>query len=114
MKLPHQPEQQEPLFGLTIGKVFKLISDTNAERHGMLRVIDESFGEAGSEDGYLYPAGYFELFLPNEGNSSSSLTIHLDEYIKGVFHAEAVASDKSVSALVREWLEERLDLPEPV
>ena len=49
LKLPHLPEQQEPLFGLTIGKVYKLISDPIAERHGMLRVIDESFGEAGSE-----------------------------------------------------------------
>ena len=114
LKLPHLPEQQEPLFGLTIGKVYKLISDPIAERHGMLRVIDESFGEAGSEGGYLYPADYFELFLPIEDHSSSSLTIHLDEYIKGVLHAEAVASDKSVSALVRDWLKERLDLPEPV
>ena len=64
--------------------------------------------------GYLYPADYFELFLPIEDHSSSSLTIHLDEYIEGVLHAEAVASDKSVSALVRDWLKERLDLPEPV
>ncbi len=109
---PHQPEQDDPLYGLTIGKVYKAIADPVAEEHGMIRIIDESFGEAGSENGYLYPAEYFEPFLPNEETSRSSLTIHLDEYVKGVLHAEAIAADKSVSALMREWVDERLDLPE--
>lgn len=44
---------------------------------------------------------------------TSSVTIYLDEYLKGVLHAEAVAADKSISTLVREWLEEQLDLPAP-
>lgn len=110
---PNMPHQEEPLFGLTIGKVYKVISDPNAELRGMIRIIDESFGERGSENGYLYPSGYFEPFLPIADPSRSSLTIYLDEYVKGVLHAEAVASDKSVSALVREWVEERLDLPGP-
>lgn len=100
------------MFGLTIGKVYKVISDPIAEPHGMIRIIDESFGEPGSENGYLYPAGYFEPFLSSEDPGRSSLTIYLDEYIKGVLHAEAVASHKSVSALMRDWVEERLDLPE--
>lgn len=108
---PDQPRQEEPLFGLTVGKVYKVISDPAAEQHGMMRIIDESFGEPGSENGYLYPSDYFEPFLPNEQFSRSSLTIHLDEYVKGVLHAEAVASNKSVSALMRDWVEERLDLP---
>ena len=108
---PDQPRQEEPLFGLTVGKVYKVISDPTAEQHGMMRIIDESFGEPGSEDGYLYPSDYFEPFLPNEQFSRSSLTIYLDEYVKGVLHAEAVASNKSVSALMRDWVEERLDLP---
>ena len=114
VQLPPQPEQEEPLYGLTIGKVYKVISDPIAERHGMIRVIDESFGESGSENGYLYPADYFEPFLPHEEHSPSSITIYLDEYAKGALHAEAVASDKSISGLVREWVEERLDLPGPV
>ena len=113
LKPPHQPELEGPLFGLTVGKVYKVISDPIAEQHGMIRVIDESFGEPGSENGYLYPAGYFEPFIPHEDPSRSSLTIYLDEYVKGVLHAEAIASDKSVSALMREWVEERLDLPGP-
>ena len=113
LKPPDQPEQEGALFGLTVGKVYKVISDPIAEQHGMIRIIDESFGEPGSENGYLYPAGYFEPFLPTEDPSRSSLTIYLDEYVKGVLHAEAIASDKSVSALMREWVEERLDLPGP-
>ena len=48
---PNLPKQEEPLFGLKIGKVYKVISDPVAERHGMTRIIDESFGEPGSEDG---------------------------------------------------------------
>ncbi len=80
----------------------------------MLRVIDESYGEPGSENGYLYPAEYFEPFLPNgESSLTTSVTIHLDEYMKGVLHAEAVATDKPSSALLRMWIEERLDLPAP-
>lgn len=108
---PDQPLQEEPLFGLTVGKVYKVISDPTAEQHGMTRIIDESFGDPGSENGYLYPSDYFEPFLPDEHFSRSSLTIYLDEYVKGVLHAEAVASNKSVSALMRDWVEERLDLP---
>ena len=107
---PDQPMQEEPLFGLTVGKVYKVVSDPTAEQHGMTRIIDESFGEPGSEDGYLYPSDYFEPFLPDEHLCRTSLTIYLDEYVKGVLHAEAVASNKSVSALMRDWVEERLDL----
>ncbi len=113
LHLPDQPIQAEPLFGLTVGKVYKVISDPIAERHGMTRIADESFGEPGSENGYLYPAGYFEPFLPTEDPSRSSLTVYLDDYTKGVLHAEAVASNKSVSALVRDWVEEQLDLFRP-
>lgn len=114
LQFADQPIQQEPLFGLTVGKVYKAIPDRTAEKHGMLRVIDESFGEAGSEDGYLYPADYFEPFFPPKNNQSiSPVTIYLDEYLRGVLHAEAVAANKSVSALVREWLAEHLDLPVP-
>ena len=30
------------MFGLTVGKVYKVISDSIAEQHGMIRIIDES------------------------------------------------------------------------
>ena len=42
LKPPHQPEQEGALFGLTVGKVYKVISDPIAEQHGMIRIIDES------------------------------------------------------------------------
>lgn len=40
-----------------------------------------------------------------------SLTIYLDEYVRGVLHAEAFASSKSVSALIRDYMQQRLNLP---
>ena len=38
---------------LTIRKVYQVLPDEKAEKHGLLRIIDES-----GED-YLYPASYF-------------------------------------------------------
>lgn len=111
---PGQPPQEASPLDLTVGKVYKAVADPVAEKHGLIRVIDESYGEPGSEHGYLYPADYFEPFIPNgERSLTSSVTILLDEYMKGVLHAEAVAADTSVSALIRLWLEEHLDLPSP-
>lgn len=40
---------------LEVWKIYRVVSDREAERHGQLRVIDES-----GED-YLYPAEYFEF-----------------------------------------------------
>jgi hypothetical protein len=54
---------------------------------------------------------YFEPFVPDGGEASESVTVHLDPYLKGVLHAEAIAARKSISALLREWIDERLDLP---
>jgi hypothetical protein len=109
---PGEPPQVEPLISLVVGKVYKALPDPPAEGHGMIRVIDESYGEPGSQDGYLYPADYFEPFVPNGGRRmAATITVHLDEFTQGVLHAEATAADRSVSALVREWIEERLDLP---
>jgi hypothetical protein len=41
---------------LILGKVYRTLPDADAERHNMLRVIDEDKSEA---DGYLYPASMF-------------------------------------------------------
>ena len=44
---------------LEVRKIYRALSDRTAEKHGMLRVVDES-GE-----GYLYPAKFFmALDLP--------------------------------------------------
>ena len=41
---------------LIVGKVYRTLSDAQAEAHGMLRVLDEDKSEP---DGYLYPASMF-------------------------------------------------------
>ena len=41
---------------LILGKVYRRLPDTEAETHGMVRVIDE---DASEPDGYLYPASVF-------------------------------------------------------
>ena len=41
---------------LIVGKVYRALTDVEAEAHNMLRVIDEDKTEP---DGYLYPASMF-------------------------------------------------------
>ena len=41
---------------LILGKVYRTLSDAEAEAHQMLRIIDEDRSEP---DGYLYPAAIF-------------------------------------------------------
>ena len=103
----------EEIYGLTIGKVYKRIPDEKTEVHGMIRVIDESFGEPGSERGYMFPANYFEPLDMSETKLEEVL-VRVPAFVKDILYAEAVASDKSISALLREWIDERLDLPESV
>jgi hypothetical protein len=45
---------------LIVGKVYRRLSDADAESHGMLRIIDEDTSES---DGYIYPAS---MFVPVE------------------------------------------------
>jgi hypothetical protein len=40
----------------------------------------------------------------------ATITTHVPAWLKGVLYAEALATGRSMSALTREWLEERLDL----
>ncbi len=44
---------------LIIGKVYLALPDQEASKSGMIRILDETFGEQGSEDGYLYPDSMF-------------------------------------------------------
>jgi hypothetical protein len=94
---------------LAVGQVYKQMALYLDEADsGMVRVID------GSGDPYLYPADYFEPLLVKGGvrPADQQLTLRLDEITKGVLHAEALAAKKSISALLRQWIDERLDLPE--
>jgi len=91
---------------LSVGQVYKTIPDNSDQVS--LRVIDNE-----GED-YLYDASRFEPIEFSGDPSEAAITVHLPKYLKGVLHAEALAAHKSVSALVREWLDERLDLPEAI
>ena len=101
---------------LLIGKVYRIAPPLPNDNPSMIRIFDGSYGQAGSEIGYLYPRDYFELIDPNQlkGHADKTVTMHVPEALAGILYAEAIMAQKSVSALLREWVEERLDLPEKV
>ncbi len=92
---------------LSIGRVYKVVPPTEDDRRlGELRVYDDT-----GED-FLFPASYFDPYLPNgDLETADSLSISLNVYLKNILRAEALAAQKSVSALLRELVEEKLDLP---
>lgn len=96
----------EEVIGLTVGVVYKVLPTSPSEHdNGFVRVIDNS-----GED-YLYPADRFEPFTINgQSRPTATLSAHVPDWLRDVIQAEAIAADKSVSALLREWIEERLDL----
>jgi hypothetical protein len=93
---------------LVVGRVYKLAPALPNDGEHFLRVIDEE-----GED-YLYPRTYFEPYLPNgdDQQGSKAATVHLTPYLKNILRAEALSENQSISALLRMWIEERLDLPE--
>jgi hypothetical protein len=107
IRFKDEPLSGEALVDLTVGNVYKVLPDAEAEQAGSIRVIDNS-----GED-YLYPAEYFEPIELNRSSSDGfdSLTIHIDSLTKGVLRAEAIAQGTSMSFLVRQWIDERLGLP---
>ncbi len=105
----HVPDEavHGPLADLTLGAVYKALPTPPSERDaGLLRIIDNS-----GED-YLYPANYFQpLDRATDWESGhTALTIHLDPRTKAILRAEALAAHISMGALVRQWIEERLEL----
>jgi hypothetical protein len=51
---------------LIVGKVYPVLPDEDAARVSWIRVLDDTFGELGSEDGYLYPEAMFvAITLPD-------------------------------------------------
>ena len=102
-----QPLRDEALASLTVGRVYKALPPTEDERRlGELRIIDNE-----GED-YLYPADYFETVSFSAARKpDETATIHLDALTKDILRAEAIAARKTISALLRDWIDERLDLP---
>jgi hypothetical protein len=90
---------------LRIGQIYK-VAPPQANDGADLRIIDES----GTD--YLYPAAYFEpLDTSANGHATKTVSAHVPDWFYGILYAEALAANKSISALAREWLAERLDLP---
>ena len=103
----NQPAANYSLARLVVGQIYKVaLPKTNDG--DLLRIIDES-----GED-FLFPKRYFVPLNITDRTEASSKTVstHLPEWLQGVLHAEALAANKPVSALLREWIEERLDLAE--
>ena len=101
---------------LIIGKVYCVAPPLPNDHPSMVRIFDGSYGQAGSEIGYLYPRAYFEPLELDQLHSRAdkTVTMHVPDALAGILHAEAIMAQKSVSALLREWIEERLDLPEKI
>lgn len=100
-------QEDDTILGLELGQIYKLAPPDRYDQPTEARVIDDT-----GED-YLYPADYFEPLTIEQGEqATATATVHLPPSIKGILHAEAVAAGKSVSALLRQWIDERLDLPE--
>ena len=96
-----------PMADLTLGAIYKVLPTPQSERDaGLLRIIDNS-----GED-YLYPANYFQPldWAADWESGHTALTIHLDPRTKAILRAEALAAQTSMGALVRQWIEERLEL----
>ena len=94
---------------LTKGVIYRLLPTTQvAKDSGMLRVIENE-----GED-YLYPTRWFQVVSEKELilDLSEMVTVHLNLRSKVVIRDIANAKGVSISALVREWIDERLDLPE--
>lgn len=102
---PDQPFDPNETTTLTIGKIYKVASPEPNDGD-MWRVYDDT-----SED-YLFPPTYFEPYEPDgDAEIAAAVTVHLSAYQRNLLQAEALASGKSLSALLREWIDERLDLP---
>ena len=96
---------------LTIGVIYRSLPTTPLEdKTGMVRIIDNE-----GED-YLYPRRWFEI-VPEQtllSELSELVTVHLNGRSKIAIRDMANAKGVSMSAIVREWIDERLDLPESV
>ena len=96
---------------LDVDTIYRVLPVNEMERSGgMVRVIDNE-----GED-YLYPMRWFEV-VPNENLTAEltePLTVRLNGVTKLTVRDIARRRGGSMASLVREWIEERLDLPSPV
>ena len=95
-------ETGDPL-SITPGQYYQVIPDL-AEVDGRIRIVDNT-----GED-YLYDADLFEEFT-DLGSLHAELSIALTIPMKAAILQIASQRGISMAALLREWIDERLDLP---
>lgn len=95
-------------------EVYRVLDRPTASANTVV-VLDETFGEPGSEQGYIFDRRRFQFIEQHDlqARKATAVTTHLDELTWLYLRDEAHRQNKSVSTLRREWLEERLDLPGP-
>lgn len=86
---------------LTPNQVYEVIAD---EKHGMIRLIDDT-----GED-YLFESHLFRS-VENLNELAADITVGLTWPMKATIYRIANQRGISMSALLREWIDERLDLP---
>jgi len=94
---------------VTVGVIYQMLPTSSIEdESGMVRIVDNE-GEA-----YLYSHHWFESVTEEEltGELIESVTVHLNRKAKVAIRDMAHAKGVSMSSLMREWIDERLDLPE--
>lgn len=88
---------------LTPHQIYEVISDP-AEVNGMIRVIDDS-----GED-YLFEVDLFEP-VTNLTDLMTQVTVGLTWPMKATIYRIANQRGITMSALLRQWIDEHLDLP---
>lgn len=96
-------ENQGHELSLTPRQVYEVLPDP-AEVNGMIRIIDD-WGED-----YLFEAELFEP-VQNLTELTTEITIGLTWPMKATSYRMANQRGISMSALLREWIDEHLDLP---
>ena len=103
---PEEPRQPDTILGLKLGQVYQVVPPLPNDDPQTVRVID------GTGEDYPYPISYFEPFIPLVNELASvSATVHLSPTLRQILQAEALAHQTTVSGLLRQWIDERLDLP---
>ena len=97
---------------LLVGEVYRLLRvSPTEEKRRLMRVVDRS------GVGYLYPRDYFEMLTEEELLASpAAITVYMSLRDKVELRTQAdrqseqLQKSVSMSHIVREWVEERLDL----
>ncbi|MCB0108312.1 MAG: hypothetical protein KDE53_20465 [Caldilineaceae bacterium] len=94
------------------GEVYRVLDRPTVSANTVV-ILDETYGEPGSDEGYIFDRSRFQFLEERDlqEKKATSVTTHIDELTWLYLRDEAHRQNKTVSTLLREWLEERLDLP---